>query len=71
MDSRTQPLDTARHVPGEFLLGRAQFDVSVQPAQLKLSSVVREDDGLYKCRVDYRRGRTTYTSTFLSVIGTR
>ena len=69
VDSRDHPIETARHFPSEFLDGRSSFDITTSPAQLKMTAIVREDDGLYKCRVDYRRGRTTYTSTFLSVIG--
>ncbi|KAI1278420.1 Neural cell adhesion molecule 1 [Halotydeus destructor] len=69
VDARTHPVETARHFPSQFVEGRSSFDLAVQPMALfKLSSIGREDDGLYKCRVDYRRGRTMHTSTVLSVV---
>lgn len=68
IDARSRSLGSAPHVPNGLLAGRVTFDMSNQPAVLRIQPVNKEDDGLYKCRVDYRRGRTMYTTTYLSVI---
>ena len=44
-----------------------EYRTSVNPAQLVLTSVVKQDSGVYKCRVDYRYGRvrgSTVMSTY-------
>lgn len=69
IDARSRPLGSAPRVSSQQLAERASFDISAQPAFLRISPVVKEDDGLYKCRVDYRRGRTVSTTTYLNVVG--
>ena len=70
LDARVEQLPNATHFKGEMLAGnRASFDVSVRPALLKIDPVL-EDDGMeYRCRVDFRWGRTMNTHVFLNVIG--
>jgi hypothetical protein len=67
IDARSRSLSSALHVTNQVLSKRASFDLN--HSVLKIESLVKEDDGLYKCRVDYRRGRTISTVTYLSVVG--
>lgn len=69
IDARSRSLGSAPHVPNALLEGRASFDLKSQPAFLKIHPVMKEDDGLYKCRIDYRRGRTVSTTTYLTIVG--
>lgn len=70
VDARShQPVETAKHFSSDFFGNRASFNLSVQPALLKIDPVMRDDDGVYKCRVDFRWGRTMTTATSLAVIG--
>lgn len=69
IDARSRPLGSAPRVPSPELAERASFDLTTHPAFLKLTPLTKEDDGLYKCRVDYRRGRTVSTTTYLNVVG--
>jgi len=69
IDARARSLGSAPHISSQVLEGRTSFDLTSSPAVLNIKSVTKEDDGLYKCRVDYRRGRTVSTTTYLSVIG--
>ena len=69
IDARSRSLGSAPHVPNSLLEGRASFDLKSQPAFLRIHPVMKEDDGLYKCRIDYRRGRTVSTTTYLSIVG--
>lgn len=39
-----------------------------KPAQLQLEPVKQEDEGEYRCRVDFKRGRTVNTIIALRVI---
>lgn len=69
IDARTRALGSAPRVPSHEIADRASFDLSSNPAVLRISPLTKQDDGLYKCRVDYRRGRTVSTTTYLSVVG--
>lgn len=42
--------------------------MKVKPAQLQLEPVKQEDEGEYRCRVDFKRGRTVNTIIALRVI---
>lgn len=47
---------------------RLSFNLRSKPAQLVLDQVQREDEADYRCRVDFRRGRTVNTIISLRVI---
>lgn len=49
-------------------LARATFSHSNKPAQLQLEQLKLEDEGDYRCRVDFRRGRTVNTIISLRII---
>lgn len=47
---------------------RANFHMRRKPAQLTLEPVKHEDEGDYRCRVDFKRGRTVNTIISLRVL---
>ena len=62
--------DKAKHFVGEVFAGnRANFDVSVQPALLRIDPVLDDDGMEYRCRVDFKWGRTMISYITLNVIG--
>ena len=70
LDARVVKLENATHFKGDaFTANRVCFDMSVRPALLKIDPVLEEDGMEYRCRVDFRWGRTMNTHVFLKVIG--
>ncbi|GIY34927.1 ig-like domain-containing protein [Caerostris darwini] len=72
LDARsvTAPHD-ATHFANKVLGGRARFNISTQrpsAASLTLENVSESDAGEYRCRVDFRRGRTLSWLVKLNVI---
>ncbi|UYV70853.1 hypothetical protein LAZ67_8000863 [Cordylochernes scorpioides] len=57
---------TPRHFPGPER-GRLDFDMA--RGVLRMSAVSREDEGEYRCRVDYRYARTAVSALYLHVVG--
>lgn len=47
---------------------RARFSTAAKPAQLHLERVRLDDEGEYRCRVDFKRGRTVNTIIALRVL---
>ena len=60
---------TPHHHPNELFGERANFNLSVQPALLSIEPVQEDDEGEYRCRVDFRWGRTLTSIIKLKVIG--
>ncbi|GFU53864.1 uncharacterized protein NPIL_351521 [Nephila pilipes] len=61
----------ATHFANKVLGGRARFNLSPQrpsAASLTLENVQKDDAGEYRCRVDFRRGRTLSWLVKLNVI---
>ncbi|XP_055950829.1 synaptogenesis protein syg-2-like [Argiope bruennichi] len=67
LDARRGPLGQARHATNEQLAGRAYFSSVPQPAVLEIDRVSLEDEGLYRCRVDFRKARTQHSALIVSV----
>ncbi|UYV66069.1 hypothetical protein LAZ67_4000027 [Cordylochernes scorpioides] len=65
VDARAEP----RHFPAEPLGARAYFDMAAEPPVLRVEPVHEKDAALYRCRVDYRWGRTFSTFSQLHVVG--
>ncbi|KAG8192242.1 hypothetical protein JTE90_014100 [Oedothorax gibbosus] len=65
LDSRK---DKPRHFPSQELGARANFVMSVDPPVLELNPVYAEDDGVYKCRTEFKRSRTLTQLVRLHVI---
>lgn len=59
---RGKPLQLARHWSAPEIFGsRAKFNTDVEPATLDIDDIRRHDEGVYRCRVDFR---TTQTQSF-------
>lgn len=69
LDSRRAHVDQARQsLSGHGLDHRAHFNMANQPAFLQIDPVEEADAGEYRCRVDFRRGRSINTVIHLNVI---
>ncbi|XP_050034870.1 neural cell adhesion molecule 2-like [Dermacentor andersoni] len=69
LDSRRAHVDQARQsLSGPGLEQRAHFNMANQPAFLQIDPVEEADAGEYRCRVDFRRGRSINTVIHLNVI---
>ena len=69
MDLRARPLEQAKHWKNERLASRAQFDTSAaSTAAFMLSNVSEDDDGIYRCRVDFRHTPTRHVRYQLNVV---
>ncbi|XP_035206372.1 nephrin-like [Stegodyphus dumicola] len=68
LDARRGQLGQARHATSETLTGRAYFSSVPQPAVLQIDKVSLEDEGLYRCRVDFRKARTQHSALSVTVV---
>jgi hypothetical protein len=70
LDARNRPLFKAKHnLTDDKLQKRFYFDVTTIPPVLRISPVLIEDEGNYRCRVHYRKTRTQNVFSTLRVIG--
>ncbi|GIY45545.1 hypothetical protein CDAR_545091 [Caerostris darwini] len=69
LDFRKGLPNDAKHFPGKMLTGRAHFDTAEYPPTLKINPTYVEDEGVYKCRIEYRRSRTVTRPVKLITIG--
>lgn len=69
VDARRSPLSQARHAADDNLVGRAHFSAVPQPAVLVVDSVTRRDEGIYRCRVDFKKARTQHSVLSVTVVG--
>ncbi|CAG2105479.1 unnamed protein product [Medioppia subpectinata] len=60
--------EKAKHLTHEVLADRAFFNLSVRPAVLSLDPILETDGAEYRCRVDFRWGRTLTSVINLHVI---
>lgn len=69
-DVRGKPLAQARHWSAPEVFGsRAYFRTTSEPAQLVVEDIRRHDEGVYRCRVDFRNAQTRSFRYNLTVIG--
>lgn len=69
-DVRGKHLSEARHWSAPEVFGpRAHFATSPPPAALLVRDVKRRDEGVYRCRVDFRNTQTTSFRYNLTVVG--
>ncbi|KAB0802558.1 hypothetical protein PPYR_04744, partial [Photinus pyralis] len=69
-DVRGKPLSQARHWSAPEVFGsRAYFRTVSEPAQLVIDDIRRHDEGVYRCRVDFRNAQTRSFRYNLTVIG--
>nr|XP_040234888.2 neural cell adhesion molecule 1-like isoform X2 [Anopheles coluzzii] len=68
-DVRGKPLQQARHWSAPEIFGpRAHFNTDTDPATLDIQDVRRHDEGVYRCRVDFRTSQTQSFRYNLSII---
>ncbi|XP_046811619.1 uncharacterized protein LOC111684770 [Lucilia cuprina] len=61
--------DQARHWSAPEVFGsRAKFHFDSQPATLEIKDIKRHDQGIYRCRIDFRTSQTQSFRFNLSVI---
>ncbi|XP_054160981.1 nephrin-like [Oppia nitens] len=60
--------EKAKHLTHEVLADRAFFNLTVRPAILQLYPILETDSAEYRCRVDFRWGRTLTSIVNLNVI---
>lgn len=70
LDSRRGRLEQARHAASDQLEGRAYLSITHKPSTLRLKPLLEEDEGQYRCRVDFKKARTRNFDVLLTVIGT-
>lgn len=64
--AQTQKLTTCDLVNHQ--LDRLDFNLRTKPAQLELEQLRQNDEGDFRCRVDFKRGRTVNTIISLRII---
>lgn len=69
LDSRRGRLEQARHAASDQLEGRAYLSITHKPSTLRLKPLLEEDEGQYRCRVDFKKARTRNFDVLLTVIG--
>ncbi|XP_037038777.1 hemicentin-1 isoform X2 [Bradysia coprophila] len=68
-DVRGKPLAQARHWSAPETFGsRAKFNTASEPATLDLEDIKRHDQGVYRCRVDFRTSQTQSFRYNLTII---
>ncbi|XP_060524523.1 nephrin [Cylas formicarius] len=68
-DVRGKPLSQARHWSAPEVFGtRAYFQTISEPAQLVIEDVRRHDEGIYRCRVDFKNAQTRSVQYNLTVV---
>ncbi|KAF8763288.1 Kin of IRRE-like protein 3 like protein [Argiope bruennichi] len=68
LDFRKGLPDDAKHFPGKMLMGRAHFETNEYPPTLIIKPTYVEDEGIYKCRIEYKRARTVTRLVKLIII---
>ncbi|XP_055943583.1 nephrin-like isoform X3 [Argiope bruennichi] len=68
LDARKGPIEKSKHFPSKQLGRRVHFDLHVRNPGLTIDPVKGEDQGIYRCRVEYKRYRTLSYMYELKVI---
>ncbi|GFY41423.1 uncharacterized protein TNIN_243981 [Trichonephila inaurata madagascariensis] len=55
LDARKGPIEKSKHFPSKQLGRRVHFDLHVRNPGLTIDPVKGEDQGIYRCRVEYKR----------------
>uniref|UniRef100_T1KLT4 Ig-like domain-containing protein n=1 Tax=Tetranychus urticae TaxID=32264 RepID=T1KLT4_TETUR len=67
VDARKTSLKEASH--SSEVADRMVFNINYPISKLLIKTVEKEDEAEYKCRIDYRIGRTVYRTMRLTVLG--
>ncbi|XP_069192808.1 uncharacterized protein [Procambarus clarkii] len=68
VDLRNRRVSQPKHQPLSVLKNRAKFDMTSGTSGLHLETVWSSDDGLYRCRVDFKKSPTRNSRIYLTVI---
>ncbi|XP_035218640.1 nephrin-like isoform X2 [Stegodyphus dumicola] len=68
LDARRGKLGQARHASSEELTGRSFFSSVVHPAVLQVDKISLDDEGIYRCRVDFKKARTRHSALLVTVV---
>ncbi|XP_076325599.1 nephrin-like [Tachypleus tridentatus] len=68
LDARHGGLETARHWKSDDMASRIYFNISGSIARLQIDPVVKQDEGDFLCRVDFRKARSRYLELRLRII---
>lgn len=70
VDARGKYMKDAQHWSDDkmMLYGRAHLKANSDKVRLVLEPVLREDEGIYKCRVDFKKSPTRHHRIHLAVI---
>ncbi|XP_054717206.1 hemicentin-2-like isoform X2 [Uloborus diversus] len=68
LDARRGQLEQARHAASDLLGGRAYLSITHRPSTLRLKPLLEEDEGQYRCRVDFKKARTRNFDVILTVV---
>ncbi|XP_071540010.1 protein turtle-like isoform X2 [Panulirus ornatus] len=68
VDLRGRRISQAKHQPLSVLKNRSKFDLRSGKSGLYLKTVWSSDDGLYRCRVDFKKSPTRNSRIYLTVI---
>lgn len=69
VDARSSSLMDAVHSVDESVASRVTFSLNFPLSHLYIKPVTQDDEAEYRCRIDYRLGRTVNRSFRLYVIG--
>ncbi|GIY93421.1 nephrin [Caerostris extrusa] len=61
-------LGQARHASSEELTGRSFFSSVEHPAVLQIDKISLDDEGIYRCRVDFKKARTRHSAILVTVV---
>ncbi|XP_067144627.1 uncharacterized protein [Centruroides vittatus] len=67
MDAREGDIYQAKHRAIEGFSDRINFNIKNSPATLEIKQVTLNDEGVYRCRADFKRSRTRNSVFFLKV----
>ncbi|XP_076331749.1 protein turtle homolog A-like [Tachypleus tridentatus] len=68
VDARNEPVQEGKHFASDVLGSRAKFNISLKTSFLVIEPVKDDDGGEYRCRVDFRRGRTQNRKLKVNII---
>lgn len=69
VDARKTSVEVAKHTTGEAVASRVSLSLDENPSMLYLEYLTEEDEGEYRCRVDFRRARSRNGIVFLQLVG--
>ena len=70
LDVRGKPLDQANHWAESSSIGkRSSFSTASNPNSLVVDDLTLADEGIFRCRVDYRNSPTKNVKLNLTIIG--